>query len=92
MEKFVYTGVDTTDYNRARALESAGNWEEARKAWLMLNRKSDVQAVEMIIEANRKGDAYRELTKGVVEDWEKRKINNSEMHTLLSEAHKKVYG
>ena len=76
---------------QARRMENQGNWVGALGMWKKVNRKSDIEAVEMIIEANRKGDRYRELTAGVVEDWEKRKLNNRELHEKLEAAHNRVY-
>lgn len=76
---------------RARKFELDGKWHEARQLRKALGQKSDVEAIDMIIDATNKGDEFRRLIAGVYERWEKREINNSELNQILTEAHNKVY-
>jgi hypothetical protein len=80
------------DYHiAARKLEREGKWEEALVIWKRLNEQDHIKAVEYIIDSNERGNRYRELTKGVIQDYESHKINNRELHDLLTAAHNKVY-
>ena len=75
----------------ARQFELQGKWYEARMFRLREGQMRDVAAIDMILEANAKGDEYRRLTAGVYEDYESRKINTAQMMEKLNEAHNKVY-
>ena len=83
--------MDDQMYIMAKKFERAGNWEAARKIWQYAGRKEDVAAIDMILEATRLGDDYRRLTEGLVESWERREINNAQLHQKLTEAWDKVY-
>lgn len=76
---------------RARKFEQEGKWEEARILRKFEGQTLDVQAIDLIIASNNRGDEYRRLTAGVVESWENRQINNSQLHDKLTEAWNKVY-
>jgi len=94
MENFDYTkptGNYVTDMTRVRNLEHNGMWEDALVIRKLYNQKEDIDAIRMIIEANEKGDRFRELTKDANEKWQKREINNSQFHQILTEAHNSVY-
>ncbi len=76
---------------QARKFENEGNWKDARVLRSQLNQTLDVQAIDLIIVANDRGNRYRELVEGIEKDWENRKINDSELYQKLKEAHSKIY-
>lgn len=76
---------------RARQFELEGKWAEARVLRKFERQDLDVQAIDLILESNKRGDEYRRLSSGVVEAWEARQINNSQLHEQLTEAWNKVY-
>lgn len=89
--KTYYSDSYLNDCIRARKFEQEGKWLEARTLRKSLGHKSDVEAIDLILESTRKGDEYRALIKGVYERHEKREINNAELHKILTEAWNKVY-
>ena len=83
------------DYSYVRKLEFESRWEEALKFWKLYDyteNKINVKAVEMIVEANRKGNEYRRLIAPHSERFEKRQLNIYQYNEELNKAHKTVYG
>ena len=90
---YTYPPTDNylTNCINARKMELEGNWHEARRLRKALGHNEDVEAIDLIIEATRKGDEYRSLVSGVYEQYENRDINKYEFNKILTEAHDKVY-
>jgi hypothetical protein len=83
------------DYSYVRKLEFESKWEEALKFWKLYDYTEDkinVKAVELIIEANRKGDEFRRLMAPYREKLENHLINIYQYNEELNKAHKEVYG
>jgi len=76
---------------QARKLEEQSQWYEASRKWRLCGNIADAKACEMIDNAIKKGDRFRELTKQANIDLEERKINLSQHSEILREAHKRVY-
>lgn len=89
--KVYYSDNYSNNCIRARKFEQEGKWHEARQLRQALGQKSDVEAIDMIIDATNKGDEFRRLISGVYERYENREINNAELNQILTEAHNKVY-
>lgn len=77
---------------RARQFEINGQWEQAKVLRKFEGQDDDVRAIDLIIDANSRGDDYRRLSSPIFEDFEARMINIYELHDLLTVAHTKVYG
>ena len=92
MNTTYYSETYSTNCVLARKAEMEGRWEDARKLHLALGHTEDVKAIDMIILSTSLGDSFRRRTTGLYERWENREINNGELHQMLNEAHKEVYG
>lgn len=55
-------------YQRARAAERAGNWQEAKDNWLIIGNKEEVAACDLIIRATEDGNAFRQRVKETIGD------------------------
>ena len=92
MENKVYiSDNDLNNMIRARKFEHESKWDEARRLRVFLGQYDHVKTIDLIVESNRKGDEYRSLIEGVIEKYENREINNSQLHEILTEAWNKVY-
>jgi len=83
------------NYSIVHRLEAESKWEEALAFWKLYDyteNRINVQAVEMIIEAKRLGDRFRELTAPFREKLENHFINIYQYNDELNKAHKIVYG
>ena len=75
---------------RARKFEQEGKWQEARDLRNALGHKSDVEAIDLIIESTRIGDEYRSLVKDAYKKHERRELNNNELHEILTNSWNEV--
>jgi hypothetical protein len=79
---------------RARAEERISEWERARQMWAYLGRQDDVNACQMIIDANALGDRYRaEVLRRAGEEPDKCENAHAwvKWYAIMSEVYKEIY-